>query len=183
VIGLLVVQLVRRAGAGQIVAVDGIEHRRALAGRLGADLTMKPGPDVAARVRELTDNRGADKVIEVSGAPPALNEAIRTAGAGGLVVAMSWYGGTFESLTLSGEFHHNRVRVHSSQVAAVNPDLGPLWDVRRRCAVALRLLNELLLDPLITHEYPVQRAAEAYRTVDGGDPELVQAIITYRSGE
>jgi hypothetical protein len=96
---------------------------------------------------------------------------------------MSWYGGTFESLTLSGEFHHNRVRVHSSQVAAVNPDLGPLWDVPRRNAVALRLLNDLLLDPLITHEYPVQRAAEAYRTVDGGDPELVQAIITYPSGE
>ena len=128
VIGLLVTQLLRRAGAGLVIGIDRIASRRDLAARMGADVVIDPAAGIAERVRKLTANRGADVVIEVSGAAAALNEAIRTVGYGGRVIAMSWYAGTFESLNLAGEFHHNRPRIISSQVAAVNPDLGPLWD-------------------------------------------------------
>src|SRR5206468_1060366 len=66
VIGLLVTQLVRRAGAGLVVGVDRVRSRRDLAGRLGADLVLDPADGVAERVRAATHNRGADIVIEVS---------------------------------------------------------------------------------------------------------------------
>lgn len=108
VIGLLVVQLLRRAGVGLIIGVDSVEQRGKLAERFGADVVLDPHDEVAQRVRELTGNRGADIVIEVSGASAALNEAIRTVGYCGRVVAMSWYGGIFDNLNLAGEFHHNR---------------------------------------------------------------------------
>ncbi len=179
VIGLLVTQLVRRAGAGLVVGVDRVSWRRELAKRTGADVVIDPGEGVAEKVRALTQNRGADIVIEVSGAAPALNEAIRTVGFGGRVIAMSWYGGTFESLNLAGEFHHNRPRIFSSQVGAVNPDLGPLWDASRRQQVVSRLLTELDLNPLFTHEFPIERAPEAYAAVDGGADGLVQCVFTY----
>ena len=80
---------------------------------------------MAERVRSLTDDRGADIVIEVSGAAPALNEAIRTVGYGAKVVVLSWYRGNLESVDLAGEFHHNRPRIVSSQVGGINPELGP----------------------------------------------------------
>jgi 2-desacetyl-2-hydroxyethyl bacteriochlorophyllide A dehydrogenase len=95
VIGQIVTRLLKRAGARTIVAVDRLEPRRnaALAG--GATHVLNPDTDkVAETVRDLTAGRGADAVIEVSGAATALNEAIRTAGYNGTVVAMSWYGGT-----------------------------------------------------------------------------------------
>ncbi len=92
VIGLLVTQLARRAGAGLVVGVDRIDSRRALAMGSGAHIVIDPGERVAEQVRALTNNRGADVVIEVSGAPAALNEAIRTVGFGGRVVAMSCRG-------------------------------------------------------------------------------------------
>ena len=179
VIGLLVAQLVRRAGAGLVIGVDRVASRRNLALRLGAGTAIDPADGVAENVRALTQNRGADVVIEVSGAAPALNEAIRTVGFGGRVVAMSWYGGTFESLNLAGEFHHNRPRIVSSQVGALSPDLGPLWDTARRQQVVTELLTQLELAPLFTHEFPIDRAAEAYALVDRAPEGLVQCVLTY----
>jgi len=179
VIGLLVTQLARRAGAGLVVGVDRIDSRRALAMRSGAHIVIDPGEPVAEQVRALTNNRGADVVIEVSGASAALNEAIRTVGFGGRVVAMSWYAGTFENLSLAGEFHHNRPRIISSQVGAVNPDLGPLWDTSRRQQLVTELLTQLDLAPLFTHEFPISRAREAYAAVDHGADGLVQCVFTY----
>jgi len=179
VIGLLATQLARRAGAGMVIGVDVQEFRRQLAKRFGADAVLSPRDGVAERVRAMTENRGADIAIEVSGAPPALNEAIRTVGFAGRVIAVSWYGGTFESLNLMGEFHHNRPRVYSSQVGSMNPDLGPLWDVARRQDVVSRLFGRLDLAPMFTHEFPVGRAAEAYATVDEAPDGLVQCFFTY----
>lgn len=179
VIGLLVTQLAHRAGAGMVIGVDRLAFRRRLAAKLGANVVLDPIEGVAEKVRGLTQNRGADIVIEVSGAPAALNEAIRTVGFAGRVIAVSWYGGSFESLNLAGEFHHNRPRIISSQVGSINPDLGPLWDTSRRQQVVSQLLGQLELEPLFTHNFPIDRAAEAYSAVDQGVNGLVQCVLTY----
>jgi 2-desacetyl-2-hydroxyethyl bacteriochlorophyllide A dehydrogenase len=179
VIGLIVTRLLRRGGAGYVIGIDPLEHRRQRALEAGADLTLAPDPGLAELVRQQTNDRGADIVIEVSGAATALNGAIRMVGLGGKVVAMSWYGGTFESLSLSGEFHHNRVRIHSSQVDAVNPDLGPLWSTARRMDVALALLVDLPLEDYITHEFTPAQADEAYEMIDHAAGMPIQCIFRH----
>lgn len=179
VIGLLVLQILKRCGVELLIGVDRIERRRSLASQFGADLVLDPDVGVAEAVREATGNRGADIVVEVSGASSALQEAIRTAGREGRVIALSWYGGTFENLRLSDEFHHNRIQVISSQVGAVNPRLGPLWSKSRRQELVDRLLGELTLAPLFTHTFNVERAADAYRAVDEMAPNLVQCVLVY----
>jgi threonine dehydrogenase-like Zn-dependent dehydrogenase len=182
VIGLVQVQLLRRAGA-RVIGIDAVAHRRELATRFGAETVLAPGPDVAATIRHLTDLRGADIVIEVSGASPALNEAIRIVGYSGTVIAMSWYGGSFESLSLSGEFHHNRPRIVSSQVGGLPPGIGPLWSLGRRQQVVSQFLQELDLESLLTHERDIEDAAEAYRIVDSRPDDLVQFVLTYHASE
>lgn len=183
VIGQLVTRLARRAGANRIIAVDGVALRRETARAGGATHVLDPaaGP-VAEAVRDLTDGRGADCVFEVSGAAPALHEAIRIVGYNGLVVAMSWYGGSFESLSLSGEFHHNRPRIVSSQVGAVNPLLGPLWSPDRRGQLALSLLETYREDlrSFITHRVPLAEAERAYRLIDEGAPDVIQVLLDCR---
>jgi 2-desacetyl-2-hydroxyethyl bacteriochlorophyllide A dehydrogenase len=179
VIGLLVTQLVRRAGVGLLIGVDPVEQRRQLALEAGADLVYDPGEPVPELVRERTAGRGADIVIEVSGAPAALGQAIRTAGFNALVVAMSWYGGSFEGVTLSGEFHHNRVRIQSAQMGAVNPDLGPLWSIERRMALATELLAQLPLERYITHEFRPEHAGEAYAMLDRLAEPALQCVFDF----
>jgi threonine dehydrogenase-like Zn-dependent dehydrogenase len=67
--------------------------------------------DVRLTVWQQTDGRGADRVIELTGAYPALHEAIRCAGVDGTVVAGGFYQGPATALRLGEEFHHNRVRL------------------------------------------------------------------------
>ena len=184
VIGQLVVRLLRRAGVRTLVAVDGIEARRDLAMAGGATHVLDPGDAVASEMRALTAGRGADTVIEVSGSSGAFGEAIRTVGFNGLVVAMSWYGGSFEGLSLSGEFHHNRPRIVASQVGAVNPDLGPLWSVPRRAAIAREFMDAFAADlrGFVTHRLPLRDAARGYQLLDQGSPEVMQVLLDYRLG-
>lgn len=184
VIGQIVVRLLKRNGARTIVGVDAIPMRREQAIAGGATHVLDPFADkVAETVRGLTAGRGADAVIEVSGAAPALHEAIRTAGYNGTVVAMSWYGGSFETLSLSGEFHHNRTRIISSQVGATNPYLGPLWSVGRRAAIARAFMDDYAadLDGFITHRIPLADAGLGYRLLDQGSPDVFQVLLDYRT--
>lgn len=86
-IGLLVIQTLKWAGAKQIIAVDLADNRLALAKRLGATHTINSGSgDVAAEVAKLTDGLGADTAFEVVGIAPTLNLAIGVLKRGGTCV-------------------------------------------------------------------------------------------------
>lgn len=179
VIGLLVTRLLRRAGAGLVIGVDQIALRRDLAGEAGADVVLEPSDRLPELVLEHTSGRGADIAIDASGAAPALGAAIRSVGVDGLVVALSWYGGTVDALELGAEFHHNRVRIHSSQGDHINPELGRLWSMERRGALSLELLAELPLEQYITHEFAPEGAADAYARLDRRDPDVLQCIFDF----
>lgn len=86
-IGLLVIQALRWAGAGRIIAVDLADSRLSLARRLGATDAFNPAQgDVAAEVARLTDGLGADVSFEVVGFTPTLNLAIQVLKRGGACV-------------------------------------------------------------------------------------------------
>ena len=75
-IGLMFTMLVHRTGA-RVVATDTIAERLMVAQRCGADLCFDPRTvDVAARVRELTEGRGADAVIVAASVPGIVEQAI-----------------------------------------------------------------------------------------------------------
>src|SRR4029434_4868032 len=82
VTGQLHVQLAKARGA-TVIGVTRSADKRALAETLGADLTIPGGDDAAARVREATEGRGADVIIETTGVVPSLSSAIHMARSGG----------------------------------------------------------------------------------------------------
>jgi L-iditol 2-dehydrogenase len=85
-IGLLVVQALRAAGCGRILAVDVDATRLELACRLGADEGFSPNEsDVVAEVLRRTEGRGADVVMEAVGAPATVETAVASVRKGGSV--------------------------------------------------------------------------------------------------
>ena len=86
-IGLLVVQMLRLAGCGRIIAVDRDAGRLAVARRLGADDTLQADAvDVPAEVQRLTGGRGADLALEVVGIAPTVQAAVASLRKGGHLV-------------------------------------------------------------------------------------------------
>jgi Zn-dependent alcohol dehydrogenase len=86
-LGLWMIQGARIAGAGQIIAVEPLAHRRAMAGKLGAtDLVDPADGDPIEQVRALTGGRGADYVLEAAGATKAQEQALLAARRAGTVV-------------------------------------------------------------------------------------------------
>lgn len=85
-IGLLVVQALRWAGASQIIAVDKVAERLAIARRLGATNTVESSVDVVNEVASITGGDGADFVFEVVGIGTTLNLALRCTRRGGTCV-------------------------------------------------------------------------------------------------
>lgn len=82
-IGLLVVQALRLAGCGRILAVDLDPKRLELACRLGADEGLPASGDVVQEVLQRTHGRGADVAMEVVGLTPTVQTAVAALRKGG----------------------------------------------------------------------------------------------------
>ncbi|WP_371541395.1 zinc-binding dehydrogenase [Streptomyces sp. NBC_00554] len=91
-IGLLAVQVARELGA-QVVALIGTRDSRLVIGRkFGADLTVNSREeDAVVAVRGATAGQGADIVLECSGAPSAVNDALHMAKRSGKVVLVGFF--------------------------------------------------------------------------------------------
>ncbi|MCE5249635.1 galactitol-1-phosphate 5-dehydrogenase [bacterium] len=83
-IGLLVIQVLRAAGCGKIIAVDMDQTRLDLATRQGADRGLKPDSGgFAGEILSLTGGRGADRAFEVVGTSSAFATALSALRKGG----------------------------------------------------------------------------------------------------
>ena len=180
VLGQLVCQLARMNGARKVYGVDMIELRRQTALKNACDEVFDPAAcDVAVEIRKRTNNRGADKVIEVSGNSHALNEAIRIAAPETTVTVISWYQGELKGVNLSEEFHHNRIGIKQSQSNHMDPQFSGLWDYARRVDTAVDLLGKLELNDLITQKVQYKDVPEIYQVIDKDPSKVIQAEIVY----
>jgi L-iditol 2-dehydrogenase len=84
-IGLLVIQALRLAGCGDVMAIDVDDSRLELATELGATFTINASHEPIAAVLERTGGRGADVALEVVGNAAALRTAIGSVRRGGQV--------------------------------------------------------------------------------------------------
>jgi len=181
-IGLLAIQVARLSGAETVFAVDMIDSRLDLAKQFGADAVFNPSRcDPAMEIKNLTDKKGVDVAIDISGAYPALHTAMRCVQMCGLIVSASYYTGT-PQLELGAEWHHNRPTFVSSMPVWGNPHrCHPLWDLQRTEETALRLLEtgRLQTDPIISKRYHYEQAAEAYQFVDQHPEETLKTLLYY----
>lgn len=182
--GQIVAQLCRKSGA-RVIAVDLIPARLALAQSLGITVVNPDEGSPAEIIKDLTGGRGADAVIEVTGSPQALNEAIRSAAYSSRVIALGFFQGEARGLFLGEEFHHNRINLVCSQISGTAPHLSHRWNRERlvRTFMDLQADGTLNLKPLITHVFSLEQAAEAYRLLDRRPEEALQVVLDLRPGD
>jgi S-(hydroxymethyl)glutathione dehydrogenase / alcohol dehydrogenase len=113
-VGLSAVTGARLAGAGRIIAVDVSPAKEPLARAAGATDFLVASPELAARVRALTDGRGADQALECVGSAATIRQAWTAVRRGGTCVVVGVgprdQQVTFHPLEL---FHFSRTLVSS----------------------------------------------------------------------
>ncbi|OLF09234.1 oxidoreductase [Actinophytocola xanthii] len=182
VIGLLATRLATLSGA-RVLACDAIPARleKATEFRAVAAVDVRTASP-AELARSITEGRGADVALELSGNHLALHEAIRSVAVGGRVVAAGFYQGDGIGLRLGEEFHHNRVELVCSQIGGPPPRLAGRWDQERMNRTFLTLAAEGMVDPvaLVTHRVRVpEGVAAAYELLDRRPGEALQVVLDY----
>lgn len=184
IIGLITTALLARMDLGRLITLDCHAMRRKVSRALGAGATLDPDKkDATQEIKRLLKNgdsyQGADLVFELSGNPNALNQAIEITGYRGRIVIGSFYGNKRSSLDLGGYFHRSGIRLISSQVSRILPELSGAWTKARRLGVAIQMLKKMDLSSLITHRIPIEKAQKGYTMLDQKPDKVIQVLLTY----
>jgi L-iditol 2-dehydrogenase len=166
-IGLLTVALLRLAGAGRVLALEPLPHRRELALRMGADAALPAdGEGVAAALAD-TRGRGVDLVVDCAAKGDTANQALELARPGARVV----YTGIPSEIRVPLEFHRWRRKELALFQVRRSSGEGP-------AARDLLVRERARFAPLLTHERPLDRIAEAFTVVEGHADGVGKMIVT-----
>ena len=177
VVGLLTAALLAQCPLDQVIVFDRFKLRRDTARRWGLVEVLEP--EEMDRAKDRLGERGADLTYELSGQPEALNLALELTGFAGRIIIGSWYGRKSAALNLGGKFHRSRIRLMSSQVSTLTPELSARWDKDRRLKAAWSQLARVPVADLITHTFSIDEAAQAYALLDHEPGQALQIIFRY----
>ncbi len=191
-VGLLTVQLLKAAGA-RVLGIDVNPTRCELARQLGADLAILRSDDVEGITESFTRGYGADVVMLTAGG--ATNDPVELAGTlardrGRVVVVgllkmdipQRLYYEKELTVLLSRSYGPGRYDPVYEEMGIDYPIGYVRWTERENMREFLRLIasGAVKVEPLITHRFPIERAAEAYNLLaspEGGS--VIGALIEY----
>lgn len=170
--GSIIAQAVKRMGARTVVAVDVAEHKLAVARRLGSDVVINAkANDSVTAVLDLTHGHGADVVVEAAGSEASMNQATAMLKHNGTLALYSWI---TQPVTLNiGRWHDDGLQIRTTGLVHHTMQERYLWT-----PWALRPVIQGLVDvrSLITHEFPLDKVAEAFAVADR-DPAAIKVIV------
>ncbi len=157
-VGLAAAALSRKLGANKILGIDLVPERMKIALDLGlCDAVLPSGPGNVEEVRKLTGGCGAERTVDCSAHPEARATAIRATRKWGKIVLVG-EGGTME-INPSPDMIHDQKTVYGSWVTST-------WRMEELVERLVRW--DLHPADIITHRFPLERAAEAYALMASG---------------
>jgi len=166
-IGLTTMEAVKALGAGQIIMVDVIASRLALARKMGASQVINSKEEnLPDKVKKLTDGEGTHFVFETAGTAQTLRQTLEVVRDGGTVVLIG----------LPAE-----AEVPMPMVDAVIREINFIT-LFRYCnifgeAISLISHGRVNIKLLITHEFPFAQAVEAINFAESAKDKAIKVII------
>jgi NADPH:quinone reductase-like Zn-dependent oxidoreductase len=154
-LGSAAIEIARIAGA-TVIATAGGERKLEVLGGLAPDLAIDHyADDVAARVAEFTQGRGASIVFEHVG-EATWERSLELCASGGTIVSAGATSGDQASMNVTAMFV-KQVRILGSRLGTMDDALA-----------AARHLDAGHFKPLIAEEFPLERVADAHRLLEQG---------------
>lgn len=155
-IGLLIIQLAKLSGAVNIVATDKFAHRVDAAKALGAHHAILVEDRLeGSAIRAATNGRGVDVAFEVAGDQCAVEDAFAAVLPGGKVI-------------LAGIPGDDKTSFSASLARRKGLTIKLVRRMKHTYPRAIELVSKGLVDvrSLVTHCFPLEQAAEAFRMAE-----------------
>lgn len=184
-LGLFAVRCASLNGLFPLIGIDGNEKRRKLAEEFGADAVFSPDdPELCAKIRDRTRGEGVNCVVEVTGNPDALNQALDFTARCGRVTLTGCSRTPTREIDFYNKVHrpgiwiigaHNMVRPQHERRPGY-------WTMREDMALLLRLFSAGRIRPerLITDLARPAEAPRLFARLANGDPDLLGVIFEWK---
>ncbi len=168
VTGQLHVQLAKARGA-RVIGITRSAEKRAMAEKLGADVTIPGGEDVVEQLRELTEGRGADLTIETTGVLKQLEHSVHMTRFGGKVLMFGIYTAKEGALPFY-DLYFKEISLISARVAKPEDYTACIALVERR---------QVKLDPLISDVMPLGELKAAIGLLGSDSGQRMKIIMEH----
>jgi len=172
-LGMCFLMKARMLGAGTIIAVDLSDYRLSFAKRLGADQVIYAGKTSKAErlqfVRDLTNGRGADVVVECAGVPQAVPEGLEMLRVSGLLVEA----GNFSDLGEVAISPHRHLCAKNTRILAVGGEEPAAYGPSMRQMA--RYMKHYPLREFVTHRYALREVNVAMERAFA--PESLKVVL------
>lgn len=160
-VGLMTIAVARAIGARAIYATDISPYRIDFASRMGADLALHATEDqVIELIFEATDGEGVDVLLEMSGAPSAIDQGFTLLKPGGDAALL---GVAPEPFTFDWNYH---IVFKAAHVLGISG--RKLWQTWYQARGLIRS-GAVDLSPLVTHRFKLEEFDKAFETMASGD--------------
>jgi alcohol dehydrogenase len=164
-VGLCAVMSAKLFGPAEVIAVDSIDYRLALARKLGAHAIT--AADAPQTILDRTEGRGADVTIEAVGNESALTSAIMSARGGGTVSVIGAFAAPSFNFPIGYAFAKDlSFKIGLANINAHIPELA-------------RLIEKGALDPrpLVSHVMPLADAAKGYEIFNAHKDNVIKVLL------
>ena len=170
-IGLLGVAVAKAMGAQPVILTGTRDNRLKIGLELGADhvVNVRKEPDVVEAIKKLNGGKGVDYVVECSGAPNAVNEAIRMVNRGGKVCLAA--------------FPHEETMVDVAHIVRNNIYLyGIRGEGKSATHSAEALMSQKRFDAtkIHTHTFPLDDLPTAIRYAKDRVEDAIKVVVKAR---
>jgi L-iditol 2-dehydrogenase len=161
-IGLLILQVLKAAGAGEVMVLEPQAHRRDMARRMGADRTGTGLADL----RDWSEGEGAPLVIEATNSPFGFRDAVLSARIGGRVVLVGIPDGDTYTLPAAEARRRGLKIKFSRRMGEVYPR-----------AIALVESGRVDVATMVTRHFALEDGPEAFRLHATDAEGMVKSLI------
>lgn len=177
-VGLASTLLAALSAARQVIVIGAPDARLRAAEVLGASTTIPLESTTSEErtqvIRELTEGRGAEVVIEAAGRLAAFDEGMRLLADSGRYLVLGLYSG-------HGTVELDPIRLNNRSLAIIG-SMGPtkLSDYLTTIHLARRHGERLRFADLVTHRFELERTEEAIATARTG--QAIKAVVVPQPG-
>ena len=168
VTGQLHAQLAKARGA-RVIGVTRSAEKRAMAETLGADLTIPGGPDAIEQVKDATDGRGADIVIETTGVMRSLADSVHMTRFGGKVLMFGIFTVKEGALPFY-DLYYKEISLITARVATAED---------YPASIALVERGQVRLEPLVSDVMPLGELKAAIGMLGSDSTQRMKIIMDH----